>query len=103
INQGEIIAEGTPAEIKAQTSGKRIRCITRLDASVLRQMAGVTEVNQDREAVEIHATEAEAVVRELLLRDPGLSALEISSAGLEEAFLALTRDNDNGRSESRQN
>ena len=30
INQGEIIAEGTPAEIKAQTSGKRIRCITAL-------------------------------------------------------------------------
>ena len=28
INQGEIIAEGTPAEIKAQTSGKRIRCVT---------------------------------------------------------------------------
>src|SRR5580704_12471362 len=30
INQGEIIAEGTPAEIKSQTSGKRIRCITAL-------------------------------------------------------------------------
>ncbi len=30
INQGEIIAQGTPAEIKAQTSGKRIRCITSL-------------------------------------------------------------------------
>src|ERR1700693_2690323 len=31
INQGEIIAEGSPAEIKAQTSGKRIRCITALN------------------------------------------------------------------------
>ena len=28
INQGEIIAEGTPAQIKAQTCGKRIRCIS---------------------------------------------------------------------------
>jgi len=33
-------------------------------------------------------------VRELLARDPGLSGLEITSAGLEEAFLALTQDND---------
>jgi len=92
INQGEIIAQGTPAEIKAQTSGKRIRCITSLSISNLRQIPGVTEVKEDREAVEIHAREAEPVVRELLARDATLSGLEITSAGLEEAFLALTQD-----------
>ena len=101
INQGEIIAEGTPAEIKAQTSGKRIRCVTRLSPSVLRQIPGVTEVKEDRDAVEIHAAEAEFVVRELLARDPELSGLEIASAGLEEAFLALTKDN--GQNENQQN
>ena len=50
-------------------------------------------MREDREAVEIHSGEAESVVRELLVLDPLLSALEISSAGLEEAFLALTKDN----------
>jgi ABC-2 type transport system ATP-binding protein len=93
INRGEIIAEGTPADIKAKTSGKRIRCITRLGLASLRQIPGVVEVREDREAVEIHSGEAESVVRELLARDPSLSGLEISSAGLEEAFLALTKDN----------
>ena len=93
INQGEIIAEGAPAEIKAQTSGKRIRCVTSLGVASLRQIPGVTEARQDREAVEIHAREAEPVVRALLARDASLSGLEIASAGLEEAFLALTRDN----------
>jgi ABC-2 type transport system ATP-binding protein len=93
INQGTIIAEGTPAEIKTQTSGKRIRCVTTLGTASLRQISGVTEVREDREAVEIHAIEAEPVVRELLARDPRLSGLEITSAGLEEAFLALTQDN----------
>jgi ABC-2 type transport system ATP-binding protein len=93
INQGEIIAEGTPAEIKAQTSGKRIRCITALGLASLLQIPGVTDARQDREAVEIHAREAEPVVRALLARDPNLSGLEITSAGLEEAFLALTKDN----------
>lgn len=93
INKGEIIAEGTPAEIKAKTAGKRIRCITSLSIGSLRQIQGVTEVKEDREAVEIHAAEAEAVVRELLARDRQLSGLEITTAGLEEAFLALTQDN----------
>ena len=92
INQGEIIAEGSPTEIKAKTAGKRIRCITNLSINTLRQMTGVTDVREDREAVELHAAEAEPVVRELLARDAQLSGLEITSAGLEEAFLALTQD-----------
>jgi ABC-2 type transport system ATP-binding protein len=101
INQGEIIAEGTPAEIKAQTSGKRIRCITSLGLATILQIPGVTDVRQDREAVEIQAGEAEPVVRTLLALDASLSALEITSAGLEEAFLALTQDN--GQKLDRQN
>jgi ABC-2 type transport system ATP-binding protein len=85
INEGQIVAQGTPAEIKAQTGGKRIRCITTLNR-------GVAEVRQDREAVELHVGEAEPVIRELLARDSHLTGLEITSAGLEEAFLALTRE-----------
>jgi len=97
INQGEIVAEGTPAEIKSQTAGKRIRCITSLPLSALRQIPGVNEVKEDREAVELHAAEAEPVVRELLARDLSLSGLEVTSAGLEEAFLALTQDSSKNR------
>jgi ABC-2 type transport system ATP-binding protein len=92
INKGEIIAQGTPSTIKAQTSGKKIRCITSLSIGTLRQIAGVTEVKEDREAVEIHTGVAEPVLRELLARDASLSGLEVTSAGLEEAFLALTQD-----------
>jgi ABC-2 type transport system ATP-binding protein len=93
LNQGEIIAQGTPSEIKAKTAGKRIRCITSLSVNTLRQISGVTEVKEDREAVELHAVQAEPVVRELLALDAKLSGLEVTSAGLEEAFLALTQDN----------
>lgn len=93
INKGEIIAEGTPAEIKAQTSGKKIRCISKLPIELVRTLPGVIEVKADREAIEINAKDAETVVRELLLRDGTLSGLEITSAGLEEAFLALTQAN----------
>jgi ABC-2 type transport system ATP-binding protein len=92
ISQGGIVAQGTPAQVKAKSGGKRIRCITRLSIDSLRQIAGVTEITEDRERLEIHASEAEPVVRELLARDPTLSGLEIVSAGLEEAFLALTQN-----------
>jgi ABC-2 type transport system ATP-binding protein len=92
INKGEIIAEGSPSQIKAQTAGKRIRCITSLAIDTLRQIPGVTEVREDREAFEIHTPEAEPVLRDLLARDANLSGLEVSAAGLEEAFLALTQD-----------
>ena len=101
INQGEIVAQGTPAEIKAKTAGKRIRCITSLSLNVLRRIPGVSDVKEDREAVELHVIEAESVLRELLSMDAGLSALEVTSAGLEEAFLALTQDTGtNGNSQN---
>src|SRR6476660_4721561 len=58
INKGEIVAEGTPAEIKAQTAGKKIRCITSLSFDVLRRIPGVMEVKHDREAVELHTAQA---------------------------------------------
>jgi ABC-2 type transport system ATP-binding protein len=101
INEARSSRKATPAEIKAQTSGKRIRCMTSLNLTVLRQIPGVNNVKRDREAFEIHAREAEPVVRVLLDLDPTLSALEITTAGLEEAFLALMQDN--GETANREN
>jgi len=93
INRGEIIAEGTPAEIKASTAGRRIRCVTSLNIETVRGLPGVIEVRRDREGLEIRAGAAEPILRELLMRDAGLSNIEVTSAGLEEAFLALTGAN----------
>ncbi len=92
INKGEIIAEGTPAEIKAQTAGRRIRCISRLSLDELRTIPGVLDVQRDRDAFEIRTSEAEPVLRQLFARDSSVSGIEVTSAGLEEAFLALTQD-----------
>jgi len=40
----------------------------------------------------IHTSQAEEVLRRLLSLDLELSGIEVTSAGLEDAFLALTRD-----------
>ena len=49
-------------------------------------------VKADRNAFELQVNVAEPVVRELLERDRWLSDLEVTNAGLEEAFLALTHN-----------
>jgi ABC-2 type transport system ATP-binding protein len=90
LNHGRIVAQGTPAEIKAEVSGRRIRCVTKLDADSLRGMAGVTSVELDRDATVVFTSQAEVVVREMLTEDSTLHNLEITSPGLEDAFLALT-------------
>jgi len=91
LDHGVIIAEGTPAEIKARTANRRIRCLTRSAPSWIAELAGVSSVRRDGQATEILATNAEEVVLELLQADPSLRELEVSNARLEDAFLALTR------------
>ena len=91
IDRGSIVADGTPAEIKSRTSARRIRCETSIPAVVLGSLPGVTRVEVDGSRVDILASIAEPVVRELLRRDEHLSNLEVTGAGLEDAFLALTQ------------
>jgi len=95
LNHGAIIAEGTPAEIKARALGKQIRCTSRLSLDEIRQIPGVLNAKADRNGFELQVNAAEPVLRELLQRDQWLADLEVTNAGLEEAFLALTQ-NQNG-------
>jgi len=92
LDKGSIVAEGTPAEIKARAMGKQIRCTSRLALEEVRQIPGVLSVKADRNAFELQVNAAEPVVRELLQRDSWLGDLEVTNAGLEEAFLALTQN-----------
>src|SRR5437762_4840775 len=89
INKGSIIAEGTPAEIKSRTAGKKIRCVTQLSPDVIRKIKGGIDVKTDRETTVIKANDPESVLRGLLSLDLDVSGIEVTSAGLEDAFLAL--------------
>jgi ABC-2 type transport system ATP-binding protein len=89
IDKGRVIREGTPTEIKHGVSGRRIRCVTRLDPAQVRALPSVISLQSDRDAVVIYAERPEEVVRHLLLADDSLHGLEVSAAPLEDAFLAL--------------
>jgi ABC-2 type transport system ATP-binding protein len=92
IDRGTVIAAGSPAEIKARTAGRHIRCVTALTPERIAQLPGVTSVTRHGAALEILASRAEAVVFELLKQDPALTDLEVGGVGLEQAFLNLTRE-----------
>jgi ABC-2 type transport system ATP-binding protein len=94
LAKGKIVAEGTPAEIKARAAGRKIRCRTSLSPDEVAALPGVRSVRQDGEVVELFAAEAERIVHELLSRDRTLSGLEVRGADLEEAFLTLTSFDD---------
>jgi ABC-2 type transport system ATP-binding protein len=101
LDKGTIVAEGTPAEIKARAMGKQIRCSSRLSLEEIRQIPGVLSAKADRNAFELQVNAAEPVVRELLQRDSWLGDLEVTNAGLEEAFLALTQNHNADASKER--
>jgi ABC-2 type transport system ATP-binding protein len=92
INKGRVICEGTPAEIKRNSGGRRIRCRTTLSSELLQALPSVTSVDRNGDTTIVTAFNAENVVREMLLRDETLTGLEIASPALEDAFLALTKN-----------
>ncbi len=92
INQGEIIADGTPTEIKAITADRKIRITSSLSPAQILAMQGVSSVKQDGVALEILTSQAERTVYNILQEDKTATGLEVTTAGLEDAFLALTQE-----------
>ena len=99
LNQGAVVAQGSAAEIKSKTSLRKIRCLTRLSPGEIGAIAGVSEVSRQDSRIEVRTTQAESVLRELFLRDPQLSGLELTNSSLEDAFLKII---DSSKSETPQ-
>lgn len=94
ILAGRCIAEGSVAQIRAHVAQRRVRCLSALSAEVIAQWPLVRQARRDGARLEIVVDEAEDVVRRLLAEDAALSELEVTRAGLADAFLALTQDAD---------
>lgn len=90
LRQGRIIALGSPAQLTAQISGKRIYCSTTLTDQQLRALPGVLQLERQHQHVCIISQAAEQTVLALLQADAGVSALEVKAVALEQAFLQLT-------------
>jgi ABC-2 type transport system ATP-binding protein len=90
LNQGRIAAAGTSSQIRQRAASRKIRCITSLGDTQIVAMAERVSVRRDGVFTEIVATDSDRMVQRLFAQDPGMHDLEVTSAGLEEAFLAIT-------------
>lgn len=92
MRQGQIVADGTTAEIKGLASGKRVRAtLTDPDLAALRALPGVITVEARGDSVFVTCTDSDLVARHLLTSTAARD-VEISSQNLEAAFVALTSD-----------
>lgn len=92
LHRGRLVAEGTPEEIKARVGGRVVSCVTALAHDALVALPGASAVRRSGTRVEITTSGAEDLLRRLLALDPRVSDLEVSGIGLDDAFLALTGD-----------
>ena len=92
LRQGEIVADGTTAEVKSMASGRSVRAVMpRADRAALSALPGVTSVEVRGDAVLIACADSDAIARHLLTATDA-SDLEITANSLESAFVALTAE-----------
>ena len=91
--RGRIVADGPATEIKAKVSGRTIRA-TIPDAGLaqLAALPGVTSAERHGEAVILTCADSDLALRAMLGRYPEARDIEVVGAGIEEAFVALTAD-----------
>jgi len=86
IDQGQVRADGTLAQVRSLVPARRLR----LRAPSLPHLAGVDRINRKGDLYELWTADSDAVVRQLVSMSVPFVDLEVSTASLEEAFLALT-------------
>jgi ABC-2 type transport system ATP-binding protein len=92
VSHGQIVADGTAAQVKSLVSGRTIRAtLPGADVAALQRLSGVETVEVRGDSVLIASTDSDAVARHLLTSTDARD-LEIASRGLEDAFISLTSD-----------
>jgi ABC-2 type transport system ATP-binding protein len=94
LRHGKVVADGTASQIKALSAGRTVRAtLPGADAAALRAIPGADSVELRGDTVLIHSSDSDAVARYLLSSTPAKD-LEIAARGIEDAFIALTGDQD---------
>ena len=95
IRKGQIVADGTSAQVKSLASGRTVRAtLPGATQGALQMIPGADSAEVRGDTVLIHSGDADKVAR-YLLTETAARDLEITSRGLEDAFLALTGDEEN--------
>ena len=95
INRGRLLADGTPEEIKQRAGAKRLSFrLDDLDEPFLLNLPGLTGIEVRNDLVHIQSTDSDATLYAVLDAGYRPREIEVSSLGLEQAFLAITAEDD---------
>jgi ABC-2 type transport system ATP-binding protein len=93
MSHGRVVADGPTSEIRARVGTRTIRAtLPGLDAAELASLPGVNAADRRGEAIVLICSDSDAAIRALLDTHPDVRGIEITSAGLEDAFIELTAD-----------
>jgi len=88
---GEVVADGTPNEIKSKVGSRTIRAtLPDVPADELERLPGVSAVERRGSGVVLACSDSDAAIRAIVATYPGARNIEIGGGSLEAAFLELT-------------
>ena len=88
---GRVVADGPTTEIKARVGARILRAtLPAVGSDELGAIPGVTSAERRGDAIVLRCSDSDTAVRALLAAYPEVRDIEITGAGLEEAFLELT-------------
>lgn len=91
MRSGRIVADGSVAKVREMASGRTISAVLpEVPTSDLNRLPGVLDATRRAERIHLTCADSDTALRALLTVHPAVHDIEISAAGLEEAFLALT-------------
>jgi ABC-2 type transport system ATP-binding protein len=96
--RGQVVADGAANEIKASVGTRTIRAsLPDVETGALAALPGVAGADRHGEMVVLRCVDSDLAIRALLDRYPLARDIEIAGAGLEQAFLELTGDEETVR------
>ncbi|GIH13091.1 ABC transporter ATP-binding protein [Rugosimonospora africana] len=93
VAQGRIVADGTGADIRSLTGGRTVTFDLAGEGTAgLDRLPGVRAVEVRGDRANLRSDDSDATVAALVHSGRSFRNLEVSAAGLQEAFLALTAE-----------
>lgn len=97
LARGQVVADGPAGQIRASVGMRTIRFTlpgadARTDVELLRHLPGVVDVAIQGDSVRLRCSDADAALRAALTGYAEARDIEVTSARLEDAFLALTTE-----------
>ena len=95
INRGRLLADGSPAEIKARAGARRLSFrLDTVDEQFLLGLPALVNLEVRHDFVQIQTSDSDATLYAVLDAGYRPHEIEVTSLGLEQAFLAITAEDD---------